>query len=147
MTADDRYPDEWFLTDFERRLADGRLLERKECEALIAELRRHRQERSAIDAGLAGLQITIAQHQNDPRPDEWYYEIGGLDGGPAQSRNEALRMALAHWTNHCQEIRQENEALYTDLAALRGQVDHLQQQLDQADGGDGLEPWRRALEG
>jgi hypothetical protein len=35
----ERYPDEWWLADFERRLSDGRLLTREESLGLITELR------------------------------------------------------------------------------------------------------------
>jgi hypothetical protein len=58
----ERYPDEYWLADFERRLNDGRLLTREESLALIAELRRVRLEQSELRAALEPLQIQLSQH-------------------------------------------------------------------------------------
>ena len=44
----ERYPDDYWLADFERRLNDGRLLTREESLGLIAELRRVRLERNEL---------------------------------------------------------------------------------------------------
>ena len=66
----ERYPDEYWLADFERRLGDGRFLTREESLALIAELRRVRLERGELRAALEPLRIELSQHHYMPRLDE-----------------------------------------------------------------------------
>ena len=90
----ERYPDEYWLADFERRLSDGRLLTREESLALVAELRRIRLERNELQAALEPLQIQLSQHHYTPRPDEWFYDVPEIcDGGPCEST--AVRSASA----------------------------------------------------
>ena len=137
----ERYPDEYTLADFERRLSDGRLLTREESLNLIAELRRLWQERNELRAALEPLQIKLNQHHYTPRPDEWFYDVPEIcDGGPCESQADALRTAVRHVRQRAIEQRQEYDDMtraYQDLRA----------RLDQADDGDGLDPWRRALDG
>jgi hypothetical protein len=52
----ERYPDDYWLADFERRLSDGRLLTREESLGLITELRRVRLEYDELRAALEPLQ-------------------------------------------------------------------------------------------
>ncbi len=70
----ERYPDEYWLADFERRLSDGRLLTREESLGLIAELRRIRLERSELRAALEPLQIKLSgpAHMTCPDPGKKY---------------------------------------------------------------------------
>jgi hypothetical protein len=83
----ERYPDEYWLADFERRLSDGRLLTREESLALIAELRRVRLEQSELRAALEPLQIELTQHRYTPRPDEWFYDVPDIcDGGRVKAQ-------------------------------------------------------------
>jgi hypothetical protein len=93
----ERYPDEYALADFERRLNDGWLLTREESLALIAELRRVRLERNELRAALEPLQIQLGQHHYTPRPDEWFYDVPEIcDGGPCERKADALRTAVRH---------------------------------------------------
>ena len=46
----ERYPDDYWLADFERRLSDGRLLTHEESLALIAELRRVKRAARGVGA-------------------------------------------------------------------------------------------------
>jgi hypothetical protein len=136
----ERYPDEYSLADFERRLHDGRLLTRDESLALIAELRRVRLERNELRAALEPLQIKVSQHHSTPRPDEWFYDVPEIcDGGPCESAADALRTAVRHVRRRAIEQQQE----YDDMTRA---YQELRARLDQADSGDGLDPWRRALD-
>lgn len=137
----ERYPDEYALADFERRLNDGRLLTREESLALIAELRRIRLERNELRAALEPLQAQLSQHHYTPRPDECFYDVPEIcDGGPCESKADALRTAMQHVRRRTIEQRQE----YDDMTRA---YQELRARLDQAEGGDGLDPWRRALDG
>ncbi len=136
-----RYPDEWWLADFERRLNDDRLLMGEESLALIAELRRVHLERNELRAALEPLQIRLSQHHYAPRPDEWFYVVPEIcDGGPCESAADALRTAVQHVRWRAIEQRQELDDMAQAYQELRAK-------LDQAEGGDGLAPWRRALDG
>ena len=137
----ERYPDEYWLADFERRLSDSRLLTRDESLALIAELRRVRLEQNELRAALEPLEIKLSQHHYTPRPDEWFYDVPEIcDGGPCESAADALRTAVRHVRRRAIEQRQE----YDDMTQA---YQELRARLDQAEGGDGLDPWRRALDG
>jgi hypothetical protein len=137
----ERYPDEYWLADFERRLSDGRLLTREESRGLIAELRRVRVERDELRAALEPLQIHLSQHHDTPQPDEWFYDVPEIcDGGPCESAADALRTAVQHVRQRIIEQRQE-------LGDVVQAYHELRSKLDQAEGGDGLAPWRRALDG
>jgi hypothetical protein len=107
----ERYPDEYWLADFERRLHDGRLLTREESLGLIAELRRVRLERNELRAALEPLQIKLSQHHCTACAPSSY----------RRSRQEYDDMTRA----------------YQELCA----------RLDGAEDGDGLAPWRLALDG
>jgi hypothetical protein len=137
----ERYPDEYALADFERRLHDGRLLTREESLGLIAELRRVRLERNELRVALEPLQIKLRQHHYTPHPDEWFYGVLEIcDGGPCDSAADALRTAVRHVHRRAIEQCQELDDLaqvYQELCA----------RLDQADRDDGLAPWRRVLDG
>jgi uncharacterized membrane protein len=137
----ERYPDEYWLADFERRLSDGRLLTREESLALIAELRRVRLERGELRAALEPLQIQLTQHRYTPRPDEWFYDVLHIcDGGPCESTADALCTAVQHVRRRAIEQRQELDDMVQAYHELRAK-------LDQADKGAGLDPWRRTLDG
>jgi hypothetical protein len=104
----ERYPDEYWLADFERRLGDGRLLTREESLGLIAELRRVRLERNELGAALEPLQIKLSQHHDTPQPDEWFYDVPEIcDGGPCESAAGALRSAMQQMRRRAIEQRQE----------------------------------------
>ncbi len=136
----ERYPDEYALADFERRLHDGRLLTREESLTLIAELRQVRLERDELRAALEPLQIHIRQHHDTPHVDAWFYDVPEIcDGGPCESPAEALRRAVQHVRQRTVEQRQELDEMAQAYHALR-------RTLDQTEDGDGLAPWRRALD-
>ena len=136
----ERYPDDYWLADFERRLSDGRLLTREESLGLIAELRRVRLERNELRAALEPLQIKLNQHHYMPHPDEWFYDVPEIcDGGPCESQADALRTAVRHVRRRAIEQQQE----YDDMTRA---YQELRARLDQADSGDGLDPWHRALD-
>jgi hypothetical protein len=136
----DRYPDEYWLADFERRLHDGRLLTREESLALIAELCRVRLERDELRVALEPLQIHISQHQNTPQPDAWFYDVPEIcDGGPCDNTADALHTAVQHVRRRTIEQRQELDAMAQAYHELRSK-------LDQNEDGDGLAPWRRAFD-
>jgi hypothetical protein len=136
----ERYPDDYALADFERRLQDGRLLTREESLGLIAELRRVRLERNDLRAALEPLQIKLSQHHYTPHPDEWFYDVPEIcDGGPCESAADALRTAVRHVHRRAIEQRQEVDDLAQTCQELRTR-------LDQVEGCDGLDPWRRALD-
>jgi uncharacterized coiled-coil DUF342 family protein len=137
----DRYPDDYWLADFERRLHDGRLLTREESLALIAELRHIRLERNELRAAVEPLQIKLSQHHTTPRSDEWFYDVPEIcDGGPCESVADALRTAVRHVRQRAIEQQQELDDLEQVYQELRAK-------LDRADEGSGLDPWRRALDG
>ena len=137
----ERYPDEYWLADFERRLSDSRLLTRDESLALIAELRRVRLEQNELRAALEPLEIKLSQHHYTPRPDEWFYDVPEIcDGGPCESAADALRIAVQHVRRRAIEQRLELD----DMARA---YQELHARLDQSEGDDGLAPWRRALDG
>jgi hypothetical protein len=137
----DRYPDDYWLADFERRLSHGRLLTREESLGLIAELRRVRLERNEVRAALEPLQIKLSQHRDTPQPDEWFYDVPEIcDGGPCESAADALRTAVRHVRQRAIEQQQELDDLEQVYQELRAR-------LDQADSDDGLAPWCRALDG
>ena len=93
----ERYPDEYWLADFERRLGDGRLLTREESLGLIAELRRVRLGHNELRAALEPLQIKLSQHYYTPQPDAWFYDLPEIcDGGPCETTADALRTAVQH---------------------------------------------------
>jgi len=103
----ERYPDEYWLADFERRLSDGRLLTREESLGLIAELRRVRLERNELRAALEPLQIKLSRHHYTPRPGEWFYDVPEIcDGGPCESAADALHTAVRHVRRRAIEQRQ-----------------------------------------
>src|SRR5262245_58743186 len=129
------------VADFERRLNDGRLLTREESLGLIAELRRVRLERNELRAALEPLQIQLGQHHYTPRLDEWFYDVPEIcDGGSCESKANALRVAVQHVRRRTIEQRQELDDMALAYQQLRAK-------LDQVDGGDGLDPWRQALDG
>ena len=137
----ERYPDEYWLADFERRLNDGRLLRSEESLALIAELRRVRLECNELRAALEPLRIELTQHRYTPRPDGWFYDVPGIcDGGPCESTADALRTAVNHVRRRATLQRQELDDMVQAYHDLRAK-------LDQADVSAGLDPWRRALDG
>jgi hypothetical protein len=137
----ERYPDECWLADFERRLGDGRLLTREESLGLIAELRRARLECNELRAALEPLQIKLSQHRDTPLPDEWLYDVLHIcDGGPCDSATNALRTAVRHVRRRATEQRQELDDIGQAYQELRAK-------LDQADSDHGFAPWRRALDG
>jgi hypothetical protein len=137
----ERYPDEYALADFERRLNDGRLLTREESLALVAELRRVRLECNELRAALEPLQIQLGQHHITPRPDEWFYDVPEIcDGGPCESKADALRTAVNHVRRWTIEQRQEPDDMARAYQELRAKLDH-------GENGDGLAPWHRALDG
>ena len=136
----DRYPDDYWLADFERRLHDGRLLTREESLGLIAELRRVRLERHELRAALEPLQVRLSQHHDTPRSDEWFYDVPEIcDGGPCESAADALRIAVQHLRRRAIEQRQEMDDMAQAYQELRARF-------DQADSDDGLAPWHRALD-
>jgi hypothetical protein len=137
----ERYPDEYWLADFERRLGDGRFLTREESPGLIAELRRARRECNELRAALEPLQIKLSQHQYTPHPDEWFYDVPEIcDGGPCDSPADALRTAVQHVRRRATEQRQKLDDMAQAYQELRAK-------LDQADSDHGFAPWRRALDG
>jgi hypothetical protein len=136
----ERYPDEYWLADFERRLNDGRLLMSEESLALIAELRRIRLERNELRAALEPFQIQLTQHGYTPRPDEWFYDVPEIcDGGPCESQADALRTAVNHVRRRTIEQRQELDDMVQAHHDVRAK-------LDQTEDGDGLALWRRVFD-
>jgi hypothetical protein len=136
----ERYPDEYWLADFERRLRDGRLLTREESLGLIAELHRVRLEHHELRVALEPLQVRLSQHHDTPRSDEWFYDVPELcDGGPCESTADALRSAVQHLRRRAIEQRQEMD----DMAQAYQEV---RAKLDQADSDDALAPWHRTLD-
>ena len=93
---------------------------------------------AALDALLAGG-LEITQHYYTPDPNEWYFK--GLMGnvGPFETPEAAVKAAIHALYSQLAEQAAAAAALSEELVALRAK-------LDQADGGDGLEPWRRAFE-
>ena len=76
-----------------------------------------------------------------PQPDEWFYDVPEIcDGGPCESAADARRCAVQYVRRRAIEQRQE-------LDDMRQAYQELRTKLDQAEGGDGLAPWRRALDG
>ena len=137
----ERYSDEYWLADFERRLPDGRLLTREKSPELVAELHRVRLEPHELRAALEPLQIKLCQHHYMPHPDEWFPDVPEIcDEGPCDSAAEALRTAMQPVRWRSIEQRQELD----DLAQAHQE---LRAKLDQAEGGDGFGPWRRMLDG
>jgi hypothetical protein len=136
----ERYPDEYWLADFERRLRDGRLLTHEESLALVAELRRVRLERDELRAALKPLQIQLSQHRDTPKPDEWFYDVPEIcDGGPCENTADALRTAV-------QNVRQRTVEQRQELDEMAQAYHELRSKLDQTEDGDGLAPWRRAFD-
>jgi hypothetical protein len=77
--------------------------------------------------------FVVSQHLYTPRPDEWYAGWNGGDVGPFPTAEEAIAGGI-RWLH----------GLYSDASAARDAAwDELKRRQD----GDGLEPWRRALEG
>jgi hypothetical protein len=62
------------------------------------------------------------------------------DGGPCESAADALRTAVRHMRRRATLQRQELDDMARAYQELRAR-------LDQAEGDDGLAPWRRALDG
>ena len=62
------------------------------------------------------------------------------DGGPCESAADALRSAVRHVRRRAIEQHQELDDMTRAYQELRARF-------DQAEGGDGLDPWRRALDG
>jgi hypothetical protein len=122
-------------------LDDGRLLRSEESLALIAEPRRVRLECNELRAALEPLRIELSQHRYTPRPDEWFYDVLHIcDGGPCESKADALRTAVQHVRRRTIEQREELDDMVQAYHELRAK-------LDQADKEAGLDPWRRALDG
>src|SRR6266508_4666459 len=118
------YPDEYWLADFERRLNDGRLLRSEESLALIAELRRVRLECNELRAALEPLRIELTQHRYTPRPDGWFYDVPEIcDGGPCESKADALRTAVNHVRRRTIEQRQELDDSVQAYHELRAKLD------------------------
>jgi len=93
---------------------------------------------AALDALLAGG-LEITQHYYDPDPNEWYFKVPMGNVGPFETPEIAVKAAIHALYSLLAEQVAAAAALSEELAALRTR-------LDQADHGDGLEPWRRALE-
>jgi hypothetical protein len=94
---------------------------------------------AALDALLAsGLEIT--QHYYDPDPNEWYFKGPTFPIGPVETPEAAIKAAISALYSQLAEQAATAAAFSEELTALRAK-------LDQADGGDGLEPWRRAFDG
>jgi hypothetical protein len=93
---------------------------------------------AALDALLAGG-LEITQHYYNPNPNESY--INGPMGnvGPFETPEAAIKAAIRALYNQLAEQTAAAAALSEELAALRAR-------LDQANDGDGLEPWRRAFD-
>lgn len=117
------------------------MLTREESLALIAELRRVRLEGNELRAALEPLQIRLSQHRYTPQPDEWFYDVPDIcDGGPCESKADALRTAVNHVRRRTIEQRQELDDSVQAYHELRAK-------LDQPDASAGLDLWRRALDG
>jgi hypothetical protein len=91
----------------------------------------------ALDALLAGG-LEIVQHYDDPDPDEWYFRGPMGTVGPFDTPEAAVKAAIQMLYRELAEQTAAATALGAELAALRTT-------LDQAEHGDGLAPWRRAL--
>ena len=119
----ERYPDEYWLVDFERRLRDGRLLTREESLGLIAELRRVRLECHELRAALEPLQIKLSQHRYTPRPDAWFYDVAEIcDGGPCKCAAHLLRTTVRHVRRRATLQRQELDDIRQAYQVLRARL-------------------------
>src|SRR6185436_9216365 len=93
---------------------------------------------AALDALLAGG-MEITQHYYTPDPNEWYFKGPMGNVGPFETPAAAIKAAIHALYSQLAEQTAAAAALGEELAALRAK-------LDQADRGDGLEPWRRAFD-
>src|SRR6185436_10727154 len=92
---------------------------------------------AALDALLAGG-LEITQHYYTPDPNEWYFKGAMGNVGPFETPEAAIKAAIHALYSQLAEQSAAAAALSEELVVLRTR-------LDQADGGDGLEPWRRAF--
>ncbi len=92
---------------------------------------------AALDTLLAGG-LEITQHYYEPDPNEWYFKGPMGNVGPFETPEAAVKAAIHTLYSQLAEQAAAATAFSEELAALRSK-------LDQADRGDGLEPWRRAL--
>jgi hypothetical protein len=92
----------------------------------------------ALDALLAGG-LEIVQHYDNPDPNEWYFRGPMGTVGPFESPEVAIKAAIQTLYRELAEQMAAATTLGEELAALKTT-------LDQAEQGDGLGPWRRALD-
>lgn len=104
----------------------------------MAELNEERLAVAALDALLAGG-LEITQHYYDPDPGEWYFKGPMGNVGPFATPEAAVKAAIHALYSQLTEQAAAATALSEELAVLRNK-------LDDAEHGDGLEPWRRAFE-
>ena len=92
---------------------------------------------AALDALLAGG-LEITQHYYTPDPNEWYFKGAMGNVGPFETPEAAIKAAIHALYTQLAEQTTAAAALGEELVALRTR-------LDQADGGDGRNPWRRVF--
>src|SRR5689334_10453963 len=103
----------------------------------MAKLNYEQLHNAAVDALLPSGR-GIIQDEYHSNPDEWYYKEPMGSVGPFETPEAAVKAAIHALYSQLAEQTADAAALSEELAALRTK-------LDQADGGDGLEPWRRAF--